>query len=177
MALLSRTAILEAEDRVYEVVPVPEWGGEVRIRSITGRQRDAFEAGLVEQKGNDRKLNMRNARAKLIALCAVDEGGQPLVTTEDVRRLGSKNAKPLDRLYDACALLAGISEDDLKEMTENFDETPDDDSISDERRRWAALSVSCWTGATPGNSPSGRHTRGSPDLSAPNGWTRCSLNS
>lgn len=131
MALLSRTQIFDAEDRTYDVVDCPEWGGEVRLRSITGRQRDEFEAGLVQQRGNDRKLNMSNARAKLIVLCAVDENGQLLFTADDIRRLGSKNAKPLDRLFDACQALAGLTEDDLKDMTENFDETPDDDSTSD----------------------------------------------
>lgn len=131
MALLTRDQILTAEDRRFEIVDCPEWGGEVRLRSLTGRQRDEFEAGLVEQRGNDRKLNMRNARAKLVVLCAVDENGQPLFTTEDIRKLGGKSAKPLDRLYDVAASLAGLSEDDMKELTENFDENPDDDSPSD----------------------------------------------
>ncbi len=112
-------------------MPCPEWGGGVRVRSITGRQRDEFEASLVEQRGNDRKVNMRNARAKLIVLCAIDENGQPLFTSEDIRRLGSKNAKPIDRLFEVCQVLAGLTDEDLREMTENFDETPDGDSTSD----------------------------------------------
>lgn len=130
MALLGRTEILEAEDREYDVIPCPEWGGDVRISSISGRQRDEYEQSMVEQKGSDRKLNMRNARAKLIILCAVDEQGQKLFTAEDIRRLGAKNAKPLDRLFDACQVLAGLSEDDIKDMTENFGEEPDDESTS-----------------------------------------------
>jgi hypothetical protein len=131
MGLLSRTQILEAEDRQYETVECPEWGGEVRLRSISGRQRDQYEQSLVEQRGNDRKLNMLNARAKLIVLCAVDEAGQPLFTAEDVRRLGAKNARPLDRLFDACQNLAGLTEEAMQEMTENFDDDPDGDSPSD----------------------------------------------
>jgi hypothetical protein len=131
MALLNRSQILEAEDRQYDTVDCPEWGGEVRLRSISGRQRDDYEQSMLEQRGNDRKVNMRNARAKLIVLCAVDEAGQPLFTTEDVRRLGAKNARPLDRLFDACQKLAGLSEDDLRGMTENFDDDPDGDLLSD----------------------------------------------
>ena len=84
----------------------------------------------MEQRGNDRKVNMRNARAKLIVLCAVDEDGRPLFTSEDLRALGSKNAKPLDRLFEACQTLVGLSDDDVKAMTENFGETTDDDSTS-----------------------------------------------
>jgi len=130
MGFLSRAQIFEAEDRQYDTVPCPEWGGDVRLRSITGAQRDAYEQSMVEQRGNDRKVNVRNARAKLIVLCAVDEDGRQLFTSEDVRALGAKNARPLDRLFDACQALVGLSENDIEEMTENFGQTPDDDSLS-----------------------------------------------
>ena len=62
---LSKEAIFEAEDREFADVPVPEWGGVVRIRSITGTQRDAYESSLIDERGSDRKMNLRNARAKL----------------------------------------------------------------------------------------------------------------
>ncbi|MEU5950323.1 hypothetical protein ABZ793_32935, partial [Micromonospora sp. NPDC047465] len=65
MALLNRDAILAAEDRTYEEVNCPEWGGSVRLRSITGAQRDAYEQSLVQQRGGNRQMNLRNARAKL----------------------------------------------------------------------------------------------------------------
>lgn len=130
MALLSREAILEADDTRYETVECPEWGGDVRLKSIRGTQRDAYEASLVEERGNSRKMNLRNARAKLIILCAVDESGRALFTSEDLRQLGNKNAAPLDRLFDAARKLAGMSEEDVKELTENFGATPDDDESS-----------------------------------------------
>ena len=51
MTLLSKTAILCANDLQTEDVEVPEWGGAVRVRSFTGRERDAFEASMV--RGED----------------------------------------------------------------------------------------------------------------------------
>lgn len=131
MALLGRTDILSADDRKYEDVPCPEWGGDVRVRSMTGRQRDTFEAGLIEQRGNDRKLNMRDARARMIVMCAVDESGSLLFSADDLGKLTAKSAKPLDRLFDACKTLAGMNDDDVKKLTEDFDDAPDDDSSSD----------------------------------------------
>jgi len=130
LGYLSRDAILAAEDRTYEDVDCPEWGGTVRLRSITGAQRDAYEQGIVQQRGNSRALNLRNARAKLIVLCAVDDTGKPLFTEADVNALGRKNAKPLDRLFDACRRLAGLSDDDVERLTEDFDETQGDDSTT-----------------------------------------------
>lgn len=130
MALLSRDAILAADDREYEVVPCPEWGGEVRLRSLTGSERDAYEQSLVQTRGKSREMNLRNARAKLVALCAVDENGNRLFTDADVNALGKKNAKPLDRLFDAARRLAGLSEDDVDRLTEDFDDAQSDASTT-----------------------------------------------
>ncbi len=131
MGFLTREQIADVDDVDYDVVPCPEWGGDVRIRSIRGTQRDAYEQSLVEQRGNSRQMNLRNARAKLIILCAVDAEGRPLFTSEDLRMLGAKNAKPLDRLFDACRVIAGLGDDDVERLTENFGATPDDGDFSD----------------------------------------------
>jgi len=130
MALLSRDAILAADDREYEVVPCPEWGGEVRLRSLTGAERDAYEQSLVQTRGKSREMNLRNARAKLVALCAVDENGKRLFTDADVNALGKKNAKPLDRLFDVARRLSGLSEDDVDRLTEDFDDAQSDASTT-----------------------------------------------
>jgi hypothetical protein len=131
MGYLGRDAILQAEDRTYDEVDCPEWGGAVRLRSITGGQRDAYEQSLVQQRGNNRQMNLRNARAKLIVLCAVDDGDRPLFTEADVNALSKKNARPLDRLFDACRVLAGLSEDDVDKLVEDFGATQGDDSTTD----------------------------------------------
>ncbi|WP_433225613.1 hypothetical protein [Actinomadura formosensis] len=123
MSLLSRDQILGAEDRTYEVVTCPEWGGDVRLRSLTGSERDEWENSLVRQVGDKRRLNARNMRAKLIALSAVDEHGAPLFSSADVIKLGSKNAAPLDRLFEACQRLSGLSDKDVEELEEGFGET------------------------------------------------------
>lgn len=131
MAFLTRQQILEADDTKYETVECPEWGGDVRLRSISGAKRDQYEQSLVEERGNSRKMNLRNARAKLIILCAVDETGRPLFTSEDLRALGAKNAAPLDRLFDVARKLTGMSDNDVEKLTENFGETDDDEGTSD----------------------------------------------
>ena len=131
MGYLSREAILDAEDKRYDDVECPEWSGTVRIRSISGRQRDEYEQSLIQQNGRDRQMNLRNARAKLIVLCAVGGDSRPLFTAEDLRALSAKSAKPLDRLFTACQMLVGLSDDDVKSLTENFGATPDEGSTFD----------------------------------------------
>lgn len=131
MGFLNRDQILEADDREYDTVPCPEWGGDVRLRSITGTQRDAYEQSLINGNGADRKMNLRNARVKLIVLSAVDETGRPLFNSDDVNQLGRKNAAPIDRLFDAARKLAGMSEQDVDKLSEDFGVTQDDDATSD----------------------------------------------
>lgn len=131
MGFLTRAEILDADDRRYDTVACPEWGGDVRLRSISGRQRDAYEASLIDQRGSDRKLNLSNARAKLIVLCAVDGDGAPLFTAEDLRALSAKNAAPLDRLFDAAKALVGMSDNDVKTLTEDFGAAQSDGDTSD----------------------------------------------
>jgi hypothetical protein len=131
MALLGREEILAADDRKYETVECPEWGGEVRLKSISGTQRDAYEQSLIQSNGNDRKMNLRNARVKLIVLCAVDAEGRSLFSAEDVSALGRRNAAPIDRLFDTCKRLAGMGDDDVEKMTEDFGATRDEDATSD----------------------------------------------
>jgi hypothetical protein len=131
MAFLTRDQIVETDDTEYDVVACPEWGGDVRLKSIKGRQRDDYEASLIVERGGNRQMNLRNARAKLIILCAVDDAGRLLFTPDDLNVLGRKNAKPLDRLFDACRKLAGLSEDDVDKLTEDFGAARNDDATSD----------------------------------------------
>lgn len=131
MAFLTAEQIYAVDDTQYDEVECPEWGGTVRLRSIRGTQRDAYEASVITTNGTDRKMNLRNARAKLIVLCAVDEAGRLLFSADDVNRLGSKNAAPIDRLFDACRRLAGMTEADVDRLTEDFGAARGDDAISD----------------------------------------------
>ncbi|RBQ21623.1 hypothetical protein DP939_02620 [Spongiactinospora rosea] len=120
MALLSKDQIWQAHDITYEDVPVPEWGGEVRIRGLAGEERDAFEeASLKRGRGGSRELNLKNARARLIAACAINEDGSPMFVTADVLKLGSKSAAALERLFKVAQRLSGMTAEDMDELTGN----------------------------------------------------------
>lgn len=125
--VLTREAILNAQDIEIREVEIPEWDGVVYVRGMTGRERDDFENSLYKQRGRDRQLNIRNARAKLVAKCTVDENGTRLFTEADIQELGNKSAKAIDRIFTVAMELSGITESDMDEMTENFTETSFDD--------------------------------------------------
>jgi hypothetical protein len=116
---LTAEAILGQEDLPKQRVIVPEWKGCVWVRSITGEERDAFEVGMVEQRGPDRVTNMRNVRARLVALCACDAEGKRIFTDQQAEALGRKNARALERLFVVARRLNGILTADVAELVGN----------------------------------------------------------
>ena len=124
MTLLSKTAILAAQDLQTEDVEVPEWGGAVRVRSFTGRERDAFEASMVRGDGRDRKVDLTNMRARLVGLTVIDETGQRLFTDDEVDLLGAKSGAALDRVFAVAQKLNGLSGADVEELSINSSGVP-----------------------------------------------------
>jgi hypothetical protein len=124
MTLLSKTAILTANDLQTEDVEVPEWGGAVRVRSFTGRERDAFESSMVRGDGRDRKVDLTNMRARLVGLTVIDETGQRLFTDDEVDLLGAKSGAALDQVFAVAQKLNGLSGADVEELSKNSSDVP-----------------------------------------------------
>src|SRR5690242_10205053 len=95
---LNREAILNASDLQTETVPVPEWGGDIIIRTLSASARDLADQVL---KGADEEGNGVQA-ARFIAACAVDEQGQPLFTDADIPALAAKANHVITRVFRAC---------------------------------------------------------------------------
>lgn len=123
---LSRDEILNADDLITKEVEVPEWGGTVIVRKMSGTERDQLEASMTEEGGG----GLVNFRARLVATTVVDEAGQRLFTKADVEALGKKSASALDRVAEAASELSAMSQKDIEELTENFDDDPSEDSTS-----------------------------------------------
>lgn len=131
MALLSKDQIWQAKDTQIVDVHVPEWGGKIRLRGLSGKERDDFEAASIQQIGNDVRVNKRNFRARLIAACAINEDGSPLFDKSDIIHLGQKSARALDRVFSVCLEINGMGQDDVKDLTENLENGQSGSSISD----------------------------------------------
>lgn len=117
--ILKRDAILATEDLKKELVKVPEWGGEVYVRCMTGTERDAFESEAYNVKGKNVEINKDNFRSRLLVRVLVDEKGERLFSDQDVSALGAKSAKTLDRLFTVAMKVNGLSKDDVEDLTKN----------------------------------------------------------
>lgn len=122
--ILTRDDILKISDIQIERVSVPEWGGDILVRSMSGTERDQFEASMVEQRGKNRRYNLQNIRAKLASLTICDESGERLFTEQDVKELGKKNATALQRVLIVAQKLSGITDEDVDELAEEMKNDP-----------------------------------------------------
>lgn len=129
--LLSREQILGADDRKTEDVEVPEWGGTVRVQALSGTDRDAYEAGIVQIRGDgSRTFTLANARARLVALSVVDGEGTRFFSEADITALGAKSAQALERVFDVARRLSGLAEEDIEGLVEGFASAPSGGSTS-----------------------------------------------
>lgn len=115
--LLTHAEIMGANDLVSEIVPVPEWGGDVRVRTLTGAERDAFEMAVFTMR--QKAGTAINIRALLVALCVVDDEGKRLFSERDAVQLGAKSAKALDRVFSVAQRLNGLTTADVEELGKN----------------------------------------------------------
>ena len=125
--LLTRQQIVDADDLPTKDVNVPEWGGTVRVKTMTALEKDKWEISCLT---DDKKSNLEAMRAKLAAHTIVDESGQRLFTEFDVEKLAAKSAKAIERIYNIAQKLNGISDKDLKDMEKNFAAIQNADSPS-----------------------------------------------
>lgn len=116
MGLLTREQILAAQDLKSEDVEVAEWGGRVRVRMMTGAERDALGAALV---GADKKVDMTQYRLRLVAACIVGEDGVALFGPDEIAMLGKKSGVALDRVYRVAERLNDVSTDSVEVAEKN----------------------------------------------------------
>lgn len=139
MVFLSKAQQLwDMEDEEFVDVDVPEWKIEgevvtVRLRVLSGIERDRYESSMTRMHKGNQIQDTVNARARLVAWAAVDvEGKKIFQGQEDVLRLGEKNAKAVNRLWEAACRLSGIDFDGtLDEVdAEDFSNARSADSTS-----------------------------------------------
>lgn len=130
MKVLGREDILQADDVVIEKVEVPEWGGAVCVRGLTGSERDAFEESIFITSGKSTKVNFKDARAKLLVKAICDESGAPLFSKGDIENLGAKSASALQRVWEKARDLSGLSDEDVDELVGNSESDQSESSTT-----------------------------------------------
>lgn len=104
---LTKDQILSCQDIKIEEVHVPEWGGSVHIRVLSGTDREAWETAVLEKKLKG------YIRTNLLVRAICDATGNPIFTDADVEVLGRKNSKVIDQLFERIQNLNKVTKQDI----------------------------------------------------------------
>lgn len=110
--MLTRDTILGAHDFETRTVDVPEWGGEVMVRSLSGAARDRIESVFLGGETNGLK-------ALVVILTACEADGSLLFTDDDLEPLRAKSAVAIERVFDAAWELSGLAPDAVEDAEGN----------------------------------------------------------
>jgi hypothetical protein len=133
MALVTKAQISAAVDRKWEDVPVPEWGGEVRLMALTAADRGYIEAGSVVANGQSPQLKVESLkvyREKLVGFSMVDENFERIYSNKEFGELGKKDGAVIERLAAKVQELSGMGRFAVKEAEGNSGAAPSGSSAS-----------------------------------------------
>lgn len=123
-------AAIEAAQPSTRSVPVPELGGSVVVKEMSGSLRNAFEAAVAAVQAGGSSKALDGIIIRLVSECTLDEDGKVLLDPDRTRRLFHRKPRAVFRLRDEIIGLSAMSEDDLEAMTEVFGDDPSEDSTS-----------------------------------------------
>lgn len=101
MKYLNAESILAAEDFCYADVECPEWGGVVRVRSLSGGQRSLITQRVQAQDTDE-------LEELLTVMGVVDEDGNRIFTNKDIDLLKKKSNTPISRIAKKIMEISGI---------------------------------------------------------------------
>lgn len=115
---LTKADFLAAAEKPREIEPidVPQLGGTVYVRAMTGIERDAWEKSLVVIRGKKVTPSTDNVRARLLVRCLCGEDGALLFGEGDALALGGLPASILAPLYDKAQKLNGVGDAEIEEL-------------------------------------------------------------
>jgi len=127
---LTKDQILKADDLPTQEVEVPEWGGMVKIRSLSGKERDSFE-DIIQKRKKGKDIELKGLKVLLLALTIINEDNSIMFSEEDLEKLNAKSAKALNRVFDAVTEMNGIGEAAVEDLRKNLPGVPSDANGSD----------------------------------------------
>ena len=111
--LLTVEEVLDAPDVEEKVIPVPEWGGTIKV---AGLSLDAVMSLRAESRGTDGKPDpLRMTMLMLIASVV-----EPKFSPEHIERLRQKSAGAMMRVIKEVSALSGINDSALGDAERSF---------------------------------------------------------
>ena len=132
-----RDRILKSEDLERKTLDVPEWGGEVLIRELTGIERDKLTDLYIDAQvadpahpGELKQTIPKNYRALICQMCIIDSDGSQIFSEGDIEALQGKSARIIDTVSQAITSLSKMVGIVIEAEIEDFTDDPNGDGGS-----------------------------------------------
>lgn len=107
--------IRDCQDISYSELEVPEWGGKVFLKTLTGMERDKIEQMSV--KFGQSKIEGFSAEIALMAICGADK--KPLFVPGDLVWLREKSGLALNRVFNEISKINKLFGESVREAAKN----------------------------------------------------------
>jgi len=110
--LLKKSDILNLDDSDYKTIDVPEWSGEVRLKSMSVAEQIEYEKMQTSEDNNQLILTM-------LVLSIVDENNNRMFDKDDIVLLQEKSAHVICSLFKECIKLNSLTSKDIEDKAKN----------------------------------------------------------
>ena len=117
MKKLTKKDFLKERELKTEIVPIPEWNGEIIVREMTGTERDEFDEFVLNSQAEGK---VKALRSVVVSICCVDEEGKRMFTNLDVPDLQKISSKITMKISDVALKLSGMAADDVEDREKNL---------------------------------------------------------
>lgn len=110
MEMLTVDQILGAKDFIEEILEVPEWGGRVKVKTLSMGARYDIAEKSVAGSGQNRRVDSTQ-----LALLTVLHGVvEPKFSAETVLKLAEKNASAVEKIVAAVWRVSSVEPETIK---------------------------------------------------------------
>jgi len=104
--MLTKEQIMNVNDTVIEKVSVPEWNGDVHVRSMTCADREV----LSQQIEADKKTGKSCVQVRIAIISTCDKDGNRIFSDADAKVLSERSNSALQRIVAAANKINGFAD-------------------------------------------------------------------
>jgi hypothetical protein len=116
---IGRDSFLSQKPTRTREVDIPEWGGIVRVKALSGAERDAIEQKQFDQGRRSTRVTVAGFRARLVVFGVIDEEGNRIFNESDLPAINEMDGSVIDRIATAVSELSGYTPAEVERLEGN----------------------------------------------------------
>lgn len=121
MAILTAQQIIDAQDITETTIPIPEWGGEVVVRSVSYRRLSSMKNYARKMQEAGQEVDEDYVEKEMVRIGLVN----PEMTADQVEKMWDKSSVALMKILKAVMGVSNADEDSQKEAEKSLPDRPE----------------------------------------------------